>query len=77
MTFYAEPRYNINMPYFDEIVKHLMDRFPYPFAVLALNTPDVEVGDSLGTEQPTVKIHHSDMTFKVYLLDFREFSTSA
>ena len=46
-----------------------MDRFPYPFAVLALNTPDVEVGDSLSTEQPTVKIHHSDMTFKIRLPD--------
>lgn len=57
------------MPYFDEIVKHLMERFPYPFAVLALNTPHVEIGDSLSTEQPTVKIHHSDMTFKVRLPD--------
>ena len=57
------------MPYFDEIFKHLMNQFPYPFAVLALNTPDVEVGDSLSTEQSTVKIHHSDMTFEVHLPD--------
>ena len=57
------------MPYYDELVKHLMDRFPYEFAVLALGTPDVEVGEKLGTEQPTIKVHHSDMTFKVRLPD--------
>jgi predicted transposase YdaD len=57
------------MPYYDEIVKHLMDRFPHAFAVLALKTPDVEVQGKLTTEQPTVKIHQSDMTFRVRLRD--------
>ena len=57
------------MPYYDEIVKHLMDRFPDEFAALALGTPDVEVGERLSTEQPTIKMHHSDMTFKVCLPD--------
>ena len=57
------------MPYYDEIVKHLLDRFSYEFAVLALNTADVVVEEKLSTEQPTIKIHHSDMTFKVRLLD--------
>ena len=61
--------YNIDMPYYDEIVKHLMDRFPHAFAALALNTTDVEVGEKLSTEQPTIKVHHSDMTFKVRLPD--------
>lgn len=57
------------MPYYDEIVKHLMDRFPHAFATLALNTQDVEVGEKLSTEQHTIKVHHSDMTFKVSLPD--------
>jgi len=57
------------MPYYDEIVKHLMDRFPNEFAALALGTPDVAVGERLTTEQPTIKMHHSDMTFKVRLPD--------
>ena len=61
--------YNIDMPYYDEIVKHLMDRFPHAFAALALNTTDVEVGEKLSTEQPTIKVHHSDMTFKIRLPD--------
>lgn len=34
-----------------------------------MNTPDVEVGDRLGTEHATVRIHHSDMTFHVRLRD--------
>ncbi len=42
------------MPYYDEVFKHLIDRFPYPFAALALKTDAVEVGESLSTEQPTV-----------------------
>ena len=57
------------MPYYDEIVKHLMDRFPHEFAVLVFGTQNVEIGEKLSTEQPTVKIHHSDMTFKVRLSD--------
>lgn len=57
------------MPYYDEIVKYLMDRFPREFAALGLSTPDVEVLEKLTTEQPTIKMHHSDMTFKVRLPD--------
>ena len=64
-----EQGYNIQMPYYDEIVKHLMDQFPDAFAVLALNTAEVEIEERLNTEQPTVKVHHSDMTFKVRLPD--------
>ena len=44
------------MPYYDEIVKHLMDQFPYAFAALALNTADVEIGERLNTEQPSEEI---------------------
>ena len=57
------------MSHYDEIVKHLMDRFPNEFAALALKTTDVEVQEKLTTEQPTIKMHHSDMTFKVRLPD--------
>ena len=57
------------MPYYDEIVKHLMDRFPHEFAALVFGTKDIVIGEKLSTEQPTVKIHHSDMTFKVRLSD--------
>ena len=57
------------MPYYDEIVKYLMDRFSREFAALGLGTPDVEVLEKLTTEQPTIKMHHSDMTFKVRLPD--------
>lgn len=38
-------------------------------AALTLNTPEVEVGDRLGTEHATVRMHHSDMTFHVRLPD--------
>ena len=57
------------MPYYDEIVKHLMDRFPEEFAALALMSVDVEVQEKLTTEQSTIKMHHSDMTFRVRLPD--------
>lgn len=57
------------MPYYDEIVKHLMDRFPDAFAALALASVDVEVEEKLTTEQSTIKMHHSDMTFRVRLPD--------
>ena len=57
------------MPYYDEVFKHLTDRFPYSLAALALKTDTVEVGESLSTEQPTIKMHHSDMTFKIRLPD--------
>ena len=34
-----------------------------------MNTSEVEVGDRLGTDQATVRMHHSDMTFHVRLAD--------
>ena len=57
------------MPYYDEVFKHITGEFPQGMAALALNTPDVEVGDRLGTDQATVRIHHSDMTFHICLPD--------
>ena len=53
------------MTQFDEIVKHLMVRFAYEFAMLSFGTPDVKVLETLDTEQQTVKVHRNDMTFKV------------
>ncbi|RKU27406.1 hypothetical protein C6497_11710 [Candidatus Poribacteria bacterium] len=53
------------MAQYDEIVKHLMDRFAGDFASLSFDTPDVEVIETLDTEQQTVKVHRNDMTFKV------------
>ena len=57
------------MPYYDEVFKHVTGEFPYELAALALNTSEVEVGDRLGTDQATVRMHHSDMTFHVRLPD--------
>ena len=53
------------MAQYDEIVKHLMDRFADDFAMLSFATSDVEVLETLDTEQQTVKVHRNDMTFKV------------
>ena len=61
--------YNTDMAHFDELFKHLADYSPEQLAALALNTGRVEVGDFLNTEQPTVKIHHSDLTFRISLPD--------
>lgn len=55
------------MPYYDEVFKHLTEQAPHALAALALRTSDVEVSEKLSTEQPTVKVHHSDLTFKVRL----------
>ena len=55
------------MPYYDEVFKHLTEQAPHALAALALRTSDVEVGEKLSTEQPTVKVHHSDLTFRVRL----------
>ena len=55
------------MPYYDEVFKHLTEQAPHALAVLALRTSDVEVREKLSTEQPTVKVHHSDLTFRVRL----------
>ncbi len=53
------------MAQYDEIVKHLMDRYAYEFAMLSFGTADVKVLETLDTEQQTVKVHRNDMTFKV------------
>ncbi|RKU25347.1 hypothetical protein C6497_15915 [Candidatus Poribacteria bacterium] len=53
------------MAQYDEIVKHLMDRFADEFAMLSFDTTNVEVLETLDTEQQTVKVHRNDMTFKV------------
>ena len=53
------------MAQYDEIVKHLMDRFADDFAMLSFDTSDVQVLETLDTEQQTVKVHRNDMTFKV------------
>ena len=53
------------MAQYDEIVKHLMDRFADEFAILAFDTPDVQVLETLDTEQQTIKVHRNDMTYKV------------
>ena len=57
------------MAHFDELFKHLGDYSPDQLAALALNTDHVEVGPPLNTEQPTVKLHHSDLTFQISLPD--------
>ena len=57
------------MAHFDELFKHLGDYSPNQLAALALNTDHVEVGAPLNTEQPTVKLHHSDLTFQISLPD--------
>lgn len=53
------------MAQYDEIVKHLMDKFADEFATLAFDTPDVKVLETLDTEQQKIKVHRNDMTFKV------------
>ncbi len=57
------------MAHYDELFKHLGDYSPDQLAALALNTDHVEVGAPLNTEQPTVKLHHSDLTFWISLSD--------
>lgn len=53
------------MAQYDEIVKHLMHQYADAFAMLSFGTPDVQVLETLDTEQQTVKVHRNDMTFKV------------
>ncbi len=42
-----------------------MHQFAADFAILSFATPDVQVLETLDTEQQTVKVHRNDMTFKV------------
>ncbi len=53
------------MAQYDEIVKHLMHQYANEFAMLSFGTQDVQVLETLDTEQQTVKVHRNDMTFKV------------
>ena len=53
------------MKHYDELMKHLMDRFADEFARLAFMTLNVKVLETLDTEQPTIKVHRNDMTYKV------------
>ena len=57
------------MGHYDELFKHLGEYSPEKLAATALSTEQVIVMDSLNTEQPTVKLHHSDLTFRVSLPD--------
>ena len=69
LTFVCKCGYAISMPYYDEVFKHVTGEFPRALAVLVLKTPEVEVGDRLGTEQATVQTHHTDLTFEIRLPD--------
>lgn len=51
------------MAQYDTIVKHIVDQFATEFATLALETPDIKILETLNTEQPTLKMHHNDVTF--------------
>ncbi len=53
------------MAQYDEIFKHLTHSFPKGFAKLCLGTTDVDVLETLDTEQQTIKVHRNDMTYKV------------
>lgn len=55
------------MAQYDTIVKHIVGRFAHEFAVLGLDTPDLKVLETLNTEQPTLKMHHNDVTLKIRL----------
>ncbi|MDE0013777.1 MAG: hypothetical protein OXU36_21730 [Candidatus Poribacteria bacterium] len=55
------------MAQYDILVKHIIDLFAREFACLALDTPEVEILGRLTTEQPTLKMHHNDVTLKVQL----------
>ena len=57
------------MEHYDELFKHLGENSPNKLAAAALKTEQVRVIDSLNTDQPTVKLHHSDLTFRVSLPD--------
>ena len=57
------------MSIYDNIFKYIAGECPYDFAVLALNTSDLEVTGKLNTEHITVKMHRSDMVYHVRLPD--------
>ena len=53
------------MTQYDEIVKHLMHEYAEAFAELSFGTHDVQVLETLDTDQQHVR--HFAMTFKVLL----------
>ncbi len=55
------------MAQYDEIVKHLMHEYSEAFAALSFGTHDVQVLESLDTEQQQVKVLCNDLTFKAPL----------
>ena len=57
------------MEHFDELFKYLGDYSPDAFAALSLAAERVRVVALLNTEHLTVKMHHSDMTFRISLPD--------
>ena len=57
------------MPYYDAIFKHIGVEFSQDLVELVLNTSDVEVISRLSTEQATIRMHHSDMTYHVRFPD--------
>ena len=52
---------------YDELIKHLMHLFTKEFVRLVCDTDDFEVLDQLDTELQTIKVHRTDMAFKVRL----------
>lgn len=54
---------------YDELFKHVTSEFPHALARLALKSPEVKVGERVSTEQVTVRVHRSDMTFHIQLPD--------
>ena len=54
---------------YDELFKHITSEFPRALTALALKTSEVEVGERVSTEQATVRVHRSDMTFHIQLPD--------
>ncbi len=52
---------------YDEIFKYIVGNFPRALAALALNTREVEIGESVSTEHLTVRTHRSDMAFHISL----------
>ena len=69
LTFSRKSHYTICMSGYDELFKHITSEFPRALAALALKTSEVEVGERVSTEQATVRVHRSDMTFHIQLPD--------
>ena len=58
---------NMNQKQFDELIKYLMQLSAKEFVRLGCDTDDFEVLDQLDTELQTIKVHRTDMAFKVRL----------